>query len=313
MHQKSFTISLLASVLAVSGLAATRADTIETTQTTTTTTSGTGLPVTNMTVGNLPVMTLPSTGRYVVVDPITGQLQGSYDARARLVDGHELRSGLVVVNQVDGGPIGYVDSSGNIVDMATSPASETLLVSIETRRKDLNARIDEALNKGVLTPTRAASFRAELDRIAADEESDRRANGVITYKRALMLGYGLNTLSDRLIPISSVTYQPVVAPQFVTIDGRLTLLDATNYRKQHLATRVDDEYAAGRLSENQVSKLKQSLSKVSSTENKYIKNGALSSSKDRKLASQLDKVQAQMDSDIAIINRKRANIGIRSD
>ena len=304
-HQKSITISLLASCLAFSGLTASRADT-ETTQTTTTVT----------TVGtNSSIVNLPATGRYVVVDPITGQIQGSYDPSSRLVEGSALRSGVVIVNEIDGGPVGFVDSSGNIVDVAVSPASQTLLVSIDTRRQDLNRRIDEALNKGVLTPTQAASFRAELDQLAADEEKDRQANGLVSYRRAFMLGYGLNRLSDRLMPLTNTTYtfQPVVAPQLVIVNGRLTLLDSINYRKHHLDTRCDDEYAAGRLSQRQVSELKNELGKISSTERSYVKHDALSSSKERKLSGQLDRVESEMNSDVALINHKRSKIGIRAD
>lgn len=302
-YQKAFTLSLFASCLAFSGLSASRADS-ETTQTTTTVTVGT----------NSAIINLPATGRYVVVDPVTGEIQGSYDPTARLVEGSALRSGVVIVNEADGGPVGFVDSSGNIVDVAVSPASQTLLVSIDTRRQDLNRRIDEALNKGVLTPAQAASFRAELDRIASDEERDRQANGVVTYRRALMLGYGLNTLSDRLMPLTNTyTFQPVVAPQLVIVDGRLTLLDTINYRKHHLETRCDDEYAAGRLSQRQVSELKDELSKISSTERRYVKHGALSSSKERKLSEQLDRVESEMNNDVALINHKRSKIGIRAD
>jgi hypothetical protein len=302
-YQKTLALSLLASCLASSGFSAVRADT-ETTQTTTTVTSGPTAAIVN----------LPATGRYVVVDPLTGQIQGNYDPTARLVEGSALHSGVVIVNETDGGPVGLVDASGNIVDVAVSPASQTLLVLIDSRRQDLNRRIDEALNKGLLKPTQAAAFRAELDRIAADEERERQAGGV-TYSRALMLGYGLNTLSDRLVPLINVdtSLQPVIAPEFVIVNGHLTLLDTINYRKHHLETRCDDEYAAGRLSQKQVSRIKEDLSKISYTERKYIKHGALSSSKDQKLSEELDKLQSEMDSDVALINQKRSRIGIRAD
>ena len=281
------------------------ADTTETTQTTTTTITAGATPA---------VISLQATGHYVVVDPITGQIQGDYDPRVKLVDGNALRAGVVIVNQSNGGPVGFVDSSGNLVDVTTSPATQSLIVSIDTRKQDLNRRIDESLNKGLLTAAQAASFRAELDHLTSDEDRDRQAHGVITYKRALMLGYGLNTLSDRLTPISNaLRFQPVVAPQFVVVNGELTLLDAIDFRKHHLATRCDDEYAAGRLSSHQVSKLKEELSTISSTERKCIKNGALSSSKDRKLSELLDRLQSNMDHDVAVINQKRERIGIRAD
>src|ERR1700722_17946289 len=134
-YQKSFTLSLLASCLAISGLQASKADT-ETTQTTTTVTTN-GAPAA--------VFNLSATGHYVVVDPLTGQIQGNYDPTSRLVEGSALKTGLVIVNETDGGPVGFVDASGNIVDVAVSAASPTLIVSIDSRRQDLNRRIDAAL------------------------------------------------------------------------------------------------------------------------------------------------------------------------
>ncbi len=300
-YRKSITLSLLSSCLALSAQSASKADSTETSQTTTT-----------VTTNSAALINLPATGHYVVVDPITGDIQGNYDPTARLVEGSAPRAGVVIVDQTNGGPLGFVDSSGNIVDMSVTPASPTLLVSIDTRRKDLNRRIDDALNKGTLTPTQAAGFRAELDRIASDEDRDRQA-GVVTYRSALMLGYGLNTLQDRLVPITTENFQPLVAPQFVIVNNQLTLLDSFDYRKHHLATRCDDEYSAGRLSSEQVERLKEDLSKISSSEIKYTKHGELSSSKDKKLSEQLDQVQSEMDRDVAHINQKRAKIGIRVD
>src|ERR1700678_4444336 len=106
-YYTTITLALLA-CLSSSGLAA-RSD--ETTQTTTTITTG----------PTAAALSLPLTGTYVVVDPITGQIQGNYDPRARLVDGGALRTGLVIVNETNGGPLGFVDASGNIVDLSTSP------------------------------------------------------------------------------------------------------------------------------------------------------------------------------------------------
>src|SRR5438309_706176 len=95
--QKCLTLSLLSTCLAVSGLSASKADT-ETTQTTTTVTTGTTTALVN----------LSNTGHYVLVDPISGQIQGNYDPAARLVEGSVLRSGVVIVDQSSGGPVGLV-------------------------------------------------------------------------------------------------------------------------------------------------------------------------------------------------------------
>jgi hypothetical protein len=285
--------------MAVAGFSASKADTTETTETTTVT-------------SNSAVLNLPATGTYVVVDPITGAIQGNYDPIGRLVNGNRLQGGVVIVDQTNGGLVATVDSMGNIVDVGVAPASPTLVVSIDARRKDLNLRIEDALNKGLLTAQQAESFRTELNQIAADEDASRVNAGIISYRKALILGYGLNTLSERLMPIThTVSFEPVIAPEFVSVNGSLTLLDEITYRKQRMTRRIDDEYAAGRLSSDQVSKLKDELNRISSAETRSIRDGALSTSKDRKVSEQLDQLQTRMDRDVAFINEKRSKMGIR--
>lgn len=228
-YRTSFTLSLIASCLAISGFSASRAETTETTQTTTLTTS-------------VVPLTLSPTGSYVVVDPITGAIRGTYDPVAKLADGNKLQSGLIIVDRTNGGLVATVDSVGNIVDVGVAPASKTLVVSIDTRRQDLNRRIEEALNKGVLTPTQASVFRTELGQIAADEDSARGNAGVLSYRKALILGYGLNTLSEKLVPIThTVGFEPVIAPQFVTVDGRLIDKDVSliNQKRSRIGIRVN--------------------------------------------------------------------------
>lgn len=300
--QRSFTLSLLAGCLVISGLAASKADTeTTTTQTTTTSIGGTTL-------------SLSANGSYQVVDPITGRLIGSYDPTARLVEGRRLQGGVVIVDRNNGSLVATVDSSGNIVDIGMAPASQTLIVSIDTRRQDLNRRIDEALNKGTLNAAQASELRAELDRIASDEEAARQTAGVLSYRKALLLGYGLNTLSERLVPMmETVALQPVISTQFVTVDGRLVMVDGITAREQKLGRRIDDEYAAGRLSGAQVSRRKEDLNKISSLETQYRKNGVLSNSKEKRLSEKLDKLQTAIADNVASINQKRSKIGIRAD
>lgn len=302
-YQKSLTLSLLASCLAFSGLTASKADTTETTTTRTTTTST-----------DAAIVNLSANGNYRVVDPITGRLLGRYDPTARLVEGRALESGVVIVDDSNGGLVATVDSRGNIVDISRAPATQTLIVSIDTRRQDLNRRIEDALNKGQLNAAQATAMRAELDRIASDEESARQTAGVIDYRRALLLGYGLNSISERLLPITqTVTFAPVISPQFVTIDGRLVMVDAITSRRQRLARRIDDEYAAGRLSAQQVSRRKEDLNRISSLDSRYRKNGQLSNSKERKVSEKLDQLKIAIDENVAVINQKRSRIGLRSD
>ena len=78
-----------------------------------------------------------------------------------------------------------------------------------------------------------------------------------------------------------------------------------------LQRRIDAEYSAGRLSNNQVAKLKEGLNDVSSLQAKYTRGGKIKDSKEKILCEKLDRVQTDMDKDIATINEKRAKIGIK--
>jgi hypothetical protein len=243
-----------------------------------------------------------------VVDPITGVVQGNYDPEATQI----LQSGLVIVDSSSGKLLATVDSLGNVVDVNAAPATEVLVVSIDARRRDLDRQIAEALNKGQLTAAQSNALRADLERIASDESASRQAAGTITYQKAMALGFGLNSLSDRLAPVTqTVVVTPVIAPQFVTVDGQVTMVDNVTYRKLQLQARIDDEYAAGRLSGDQVSRLKSELNKISALETKFRRDGQLSDSKNRILSIKLDQLHSSLDTDVAIINQRRSGIGIR--
>ncbi|MBP7861746.1 hypothetical protein KA183_08690 [bacterium] len=302
MNRQSLILSLLASSFALCGTAS-LADTIETT-TTQTTTSTVAAPVFN----------LSANGTYQVVDPISGQLIGRYDQSARLVDGRTLQSGVVIVDKANGGLVATVDSNGNIVDIGVAPASQRLIVSIDTRRQDLNRRIDAALASGQINAAQASSMRSELETIASGDVFRAESVASLNYSRALQMGYGLDTLSSRLVPLTgSVQLTPVIAPQFVSYDGRIILSDGITSRKLRLGRRIDDEYTAGRLSANQVSKRKEDLNKISSMETKYRKNGELSNANEKRVSIKIDKLASDIDSNVATINHKRSQIGLRTD
>jgi hypothetical protein len=309
-YTKPFVMSLLASSLMLSAGTLARADsTEETTVKTTTVTTGTALPLTGETM-----VSLPANGSYLVVDPITGLVQGDYEPMARLVNGRNLKTGSVIVEANSGKLLATVDSAGNIVDVTTFPATQTLILSIDSRRKELDRQIAEALNQGQISAQQAARLRSELAQISTEELGNSNAPACLTFQKAMNLGYSLNTLSERLVPITStMAIQPVIAPQFVTINGQLAMVDTVTSRRLLMATRIQDEYAAGRLSGDQVAQLNSELDRIASLETKYRRDGQLSEAKDRALSIKLDQVHSSLEHDVAIINQKRSGIGLRTD
>jgi len=244
-----------------------------------------------------------------VVDPISGLPKGRYDPVAGRIDGGTLQTGLVIVDKPTGNLVATVDASGRIVDVSVAPVSDVLMVSIDTRRRDLDQQIAESLNRGRISVAQASALRAELDRITSDEAVLRQSGGTLTYRQALVVGYNLNTLSQRLSP--TAVFTPIISPQLIIRDKQLTLVDAITYRKLQLLRRIDDEYQAGRLSAEYVSRLKAQLDKISALETRSRKRGELSASKSRALSIKLDQLEASLNNDVAIINEKRSKIGIR--
>lgn len=253
---------------------------------------------------------------YAVVDPITGIVKDYYDPVVkRTVNGVVLQSGLIVVDNSSGKLIGGVDSYGNIVDLNVAPAIDSLVVSIDTRRRDLELSLDAALSQGKITATQAQELRAELEKIAAQEAAARASGHVLSVEQAFLLANSLDVLQTRFVPIvkTVVMQPPVIAPQFITIAGQTVFADNITYRKTKMEQRINDEYAAGRLSAQQVADLKTRLNAISSDQTKYRKNGELSQSRERALNIRLDKTQTAMEKDIALINQRRSRIGIRVD
>jgi hypothetical protein len=233
-YAKLFTLSLLVGYLTLPTSLASSAETTETIVKTTTVTTGTISPA---------LINLPDSGNYLVVDPISDAVQGNYEPTAKLINGQNAQAGAVIVDASTGKLVATVDLLGNIVDIAAVPATNNLIVSIDSRRKDLDRQIADALSKGQINAVQAAALRGDLERIASDELTNSKASGALSFQKALFLGYGLNTLSDRLVPVAStMVIKPVIAPQFVTMNGQLTMVDNIMSRRLRMERRVEDEY-----------------------------------------------------------------------
>lgn len=256
---------------------------------------------------------LPSTTTYLLVDPITGTVKGNYDPNHSAIDSKDLVPGLVVIDQVTGKIVATVNSSGQTLDVISAPAFDTLVSSIDARRTQLDAMLTQALSNGTIDAAQAATLRAQLEKIVTDETTDKLSDNVLTYSEALSLATALNVLQDQLVLLAHApVITPLLAPKFMSVNGQVIMVvDDLDARRMKLSQRVDDEYTAGRLSANQVSTLKERLDMAAALESKYKKNGELSPSKKDKVATKLDSIETEINTDVAIINSKRAKIGIR--
>lgn len=275
---------------ALTGSLAANADTQVTTTTSSTRTSGSPTSFSTSYV-------LPSSSSYIVVDPITGVAQGSYNTVTHLVNGAPLSNGYVIVDESTRAMVAMVDQYGNIVDVAVAPAAPTLLLSIDSRRRDLEAQIADAQAKGRLAAAQAELLRQEL---AVVTPYDASSSSVVSYSRAIQMGSGLNSVSSRLIPITEKTYSSVIAPQFVTIDGRLTLADDLTFRKIQLTRRIEDEYAFGHITKDQLLQFKSDLTALSAREASFRNGASISATGATVMTDDLNRLQAKLDSTVVV-------------
>ncbi len=286
---------ILAGTVAMPALA----DEITTVRTTTTTTDS----------APAAVITLSPGGTYMVVDPVTGAMKGIYDP-VRGLAGGSVAPGLVVIDNTSNRVVATFDSSGRVIALTNAPAYDSLVVSIDARRTELEKMI--AAGRPLMSDAVAAVLREELTSIASQESAYRQSGRALNYEEALSLAQRLNSLSDRVVPyVKGVTFTPLIGSTFVTTSGNLVMVDEYSSRNLRMQRRVDDEYSAGRLSNDNVARLKSALNEVASLQTKYTKNGRLNPSRTKTIATRLDKVQSTMDRDIANINAKRARIGIK--
>jgi len=262
------------------------------------------------TVTTDPLM-LPVGTTYVVVDPLTGVTRGVYDPILKKTD-FALSPGLIVIDNTSNRAVATFDSAGNLVALSSAPIFDPLLVSIDSRRAEFDRVLVELKAKGTYDDATIAGLRDALDRINAQTVAYKSSGRPLTYAEELSLAVQLNALGDRLMPFSrTVTFTPLIGARFVTTDGQIVFIDSFGGRNLQMQRRIDAEYAAGRLSNNQVARLKQDLNDISTIQAKYTKGGKIKESKQRVITEKLDRVQTAMDRDIASINEKRARIGIK--
>jgi len=255
---------------------------------------------------------LPTTSKYVLVDPITGNIKGNFDPSISLTNTRMLQSGLVIINQDTGNVIATVDANGRPINVTSAPAFDSLVAAIDTRRSDLDRMITAALSKGTMNAEEASLSRADLIKIESQEMAAKQSGGVLTYSEALSLALALNSLGDRVMPFAQTSaITPLLGARFISNDGQLRMVDDIEYRKLQLRQRIDDEYTAGRLSSQQVARLKDQLNKVAALETKYRNGGELSASKTDKISLKLDDVKTKLNQDVAVINDRRSKIGLK--
>jgi hypothetical protein len=254
-----------------------------------------------------PAFALPAGSSYIVVDPLTGKLFGDYSASVRIP------SGYYVAERTSGRVVATTDLNGNLVAITAAPAPN-VLVQIQERRAALQQQIADAIARNAVTVTEISPLRAALEQVAAQEVILRLNAGTVTFAQVAPLAYRLNVIGSQLTPVIKTTtaYTPLLGER-VYVQGNQVLVATTDFaaRRALLDQRIQFEYDAGRLTNNQVKELRADLAKVANLELRKTRDGSLSSSNIRSIERRFNELTEDMSESIAHTNKRRANIGLK--
>ncbi len=254
-----------------------------------------------------PTFSVPAGTSYMVVDPATGKLFSEYSSTVKVP------AGYFIAERTSGKVVATTDSAGNIVAISSAPAANVLM-QVQERRTALEQQIADAIARKTVSVSEVAPLRAALEQIAAQEVVLNRNGGVVTYTQAAPLAYRLNVIGSQLTPVIKTTtsYTPLLGER-VYVEGGQLLVATTDYaaRRALLDQRIQFEYDAGRLTNNQVKELRAELVKVHNIELKKKRDGSLSSSNIRSIEKRFNELTLDMQEDIAHTNKRRADIGIK--
>jgi hypothetical protein len=238
----------------------------------------------------------------VLVDPLTGAVRGDYVVGTRVFEGEPLSSNFIVMDKISRRLVGTFDSNGNLIDLSAAPAATNVIVSVESHRASLEKQIADLLAQGQISGNQAAAMRLEIVKLfpATNQTVSTRT---VTYGNALAADSGLYTVESRLLPLSKKTYTTTVSmPRFVSVNGQIILPDTLDYRRLQLERRMEDEFAFGHLTRNQLVSLKSDMTDILNREARYKAHGPMSADHAATMTADLNALQARLDRDVASVD-----------
>ncbi len=190
-------------------------------------------------------------------------------------------------------PVAIAGSTTGTVYFRTAQP-EVLVLTIETRRKDLDKIIDAAHAKGNISAKEAAAMKSELRRIAKETGTNK-----ITYERAVAYARDLDLIGTRAgtVVVTGVpVYTPIIAgSHFTVVNGQIFVLDDLSVRRSDLEARIIKDYLEGRLSDARAAKLRGELDSIGATQAIYSATGELDPVSSRKFYKEMDQVASELE------------------
>lgn len=170
---------------------------------------------------------------------------------------------------------------------AASPA--ILVTTIEGRRKDLEAKVNEAQRSGAISAAQAETIKVELKRIAKETGTN-----TISYPMAVMLASDLDLIGQQYA--NKVVYVPIITGSTYTVcTGKTYTLDDFSARRAGLETRITKDLFQGRLTASRAADLRMQLASIGNEANLYNSTGTFNAKESRHLYDAFDHVASEID------------------
>lgn len=244
-------------------------------------------------------ITLPTDRKYLLVDPLNGEIINGFEANLPAEELAKLGTGLVIIERSTGKLVAGIDS-GRLVDVAVMSPNQTMLSAVDQRRAELDRMINDGLAKGSLDAAAATALRTKLDAISSQRAAFLASDNSISFAEAVTLAYVLNDLSDQVVTVAHLpAMSPLAGTRFRTANGRIAFMGDLDYRIFQLNRRIDNAYTLGRLSSRQVADLKQRLNEVGAEQDRNLQKGSLDANKIQDLVMKLDDIGSRLGRSIA--------------
>lgn len=160
-----------------------------------------------------------------------------------------------------------LENFGNITSV-NSIRNVVYAITLDSRRQELENRIESTIASGKLSTEEAAKFRNWLNRIANVQRSDSQT-GIVDANKALFLAVEMDLLMSQLPAGAASDLTPlVVGTRFMLIANQVIMVDENSVRRADLEARIDRKVVNGQLSDAQASKLRDQISQVTGTAGK---------------------------------------------
>lgn len=172
-----------------------------------------------------------------------------------------------------------------------------LFGTITTRREELNKLYADALAQNALAEAEKKLLRAELDRIAAEEEVAKAMNGVAASSKVVILARDIDTLGDRFnIIMKKPVFVPIVeGSHFTVVEGKVVELDDIAKRRWDLEGKINKMYLESKISSSTANKLRSRMDLIANQEAGMRADGDLDLKEGRILYSEFDKIGSDLD------------------